>query len=149
MNKQRLRELADTIEANADSFDLSEYFYVHDEDNTLARPWVQGDSVPDPHDCGTTACIAGWAYKMYDEDQDAEVFEQVRIRAAYLMGFEPDDPTWRKVTADYEYPAYVATFWDGHTEAAEDGGFLAAEQVTAQEAANMLRAVADGYRGPE
>jgi hypothetical protein len=142
MNTDRLLELADAIE-RADRFNLrswATYLDVRDGAPPL-RDLV--------HDCGTAGCIGGWTVALFSAQVD-EVADDANesAEAAYLLDLE-DNEAWRLF---YPEPApcpggSVQSIW---ADVADDYGWELpnsnswewAEQITATQAADVLRRIA-------
>lgn len=68
MNKDRLTILADKIEAAPEHLDMGWWWAFADGGSTTAQQVRANGS--NPADCGTTACLAGWAVGTWPEEVD-------------------------------------------------------------------------------
>lgn len=114
MNKSLFLQVADTIEAHADQFNMNQ--------------WVSGcDPSVLLRDCGTTGCIGGWTnalcHRGLSEDQAARDLDISEAQAAELF---------------YPYTG-GSKLWDNVIPNDSDG-----YDATPEQAARLLRGLADG-----
>ena len=123
MNRERIRQLADTIER----VPHVRWRSSEDEGNGLADPReLDGFNMRDylaKYDCGTCGCIAGWAFRQFSGG--AERF--VASLAGDLLGLND----WEAMQL-FEPPIQ------------HRNGTLIYEDTTPAMAARVLRAIADG-----
>lgn len=68
-NPERLRHIADVIEANPDHFSMTSFFGFRGSQDLQWPSLIAGASQHDfVNECGTTACIAGWAFLEYRDE---------------------------------------------------------------------------------
>lgn len=148
--KARFLQLADAIEANASSFCLSTFVNTEDgaADSNYGFDISDEDGYPIPpsladvliHTCGTTACVGGWAAALSGVDIDA------------WSSYELAGREWLDLTVSQKDRLF---FWDRGsvwTQFAEQfkwdvnayGAVLDEKQITARQAAYVLRAIANG-----
>lgn len=80
MNKELLIRVRDCIAKYPEHFNMSEWIVTENQVATNIG------SVPNCHFCGTTACIAGWAWLLYHNDQDP--LENLKSCDEKLKGFK-------------------------------------------------------------
>jgi hypothetical protein len=144
MNTDRLLELADAIE-RADRFYLRSWATYLDVRSQEGAPPLK-DLV---HDCGTAGCIGGWTVALFstrvdevDEDADeaneATDLLDLEDHEAWRL-FYPEPQTcpggsvrsiWADVADDYGWELPNSNSWEW------------AEQITAEQAADVLRRIA-------
>lgn len=137
VNIDRFRELADTIE-RADRFDMR---YVK---NTVDGVAAVDSNKPDRElftDCGTVGCVAGWALALWHRGSLALSWPYWCNDAA-----KPLDLTREQASRLFLADEY--SVWAKHAErygwAVDEDGIDGWEQITATQAAHMLREIADG-----
>lgn len=90
MNAERLNKVADMIQAYPEHFDMASYLdgpdYTNSETSTPEA--VMTAPLTSPVDCGTTACIAGWACHLWASE--VVVGEPFDANAARILGLDDD-----------------------------------------------------------
>lgn len=126
MNIKRFRELADVIEA-ADRFDMR--FVAAGNDGLNPEYLV--------YDCGTVGCIGGWALATYGNDPSRDWSDAAGEHLGLNYGQE------KRL-----FLAVTDSVWSEHAErygwVVDDDGLVGWDQITATQAAQMLREIADG-----
>lgn len=74
MNHERILKVADVIEANPDHFDMLT-FYGYNGNHLYSTPHIASRLALtiDLTECGTTACIAGWAVALWGAEVDLDL----------------------------------------------------------------------------
>lgn len=93
MNHERILKVADVIEANPEHFDMRRFMSVPGTLDRGPGVWAGGDIglrethllvQQDAYECGTTACIAGWAVWLWGAEADTNL--SVHENAADILG---------------------------------------------------------------
>lgn len=61
----RVRAVADAIEANPEHFDMRSYYNINNLSTGHWADYFNANAGFNLTDCGTTACVAGWAVHIY------------------------------------------------------------------------------------
>lgn len=91
-NAERLRKVADIIEANPEHFDMQ--FWVAQDgrieycSNRQATRLAMETNIVS---CGTTACLAGWAVHLWGAEADPD--RCIIANGASILGLSDDDAT--------------------------------------------------------
>jgi hypothetical protein len=141
MNTNRLLEVADLIE-RADRFNLRTYV-TYDDDRSIHGAPPLRDLV---HDCGTAGCVAGWTVALFSDNVDevddvgaeshaaADLLDLNEHEVLQLFFPEPNAvaSVWARVADDYGWELPNSNSWEW------------ADQITAAQAADVLRRIARG-----
>lgn len=141
MNKGRILELADVIEA-ADRFDMRWFVAPADRPpEGVTMMWTIDHTSSVATDCGTVGCVAGWAISLFCELLHADSCDwmwlagdvlELSERKARRLFLADEDSVWFEHAERYGLETIV---WDGVADWA---------QITSGMAAQMLREIASG-----
>lgn len=152
LGAQRLRAVADAIELNPERFHYIEYLAEWDGRGELAPVDDEVEALRDFGQCGTAACIAGWAAAdavrhdptlLEGHDDDGVVVEKIAadwLQISKTEGIPNPDDWFFSTDAHYLFHGHDATV----EPFGYDEGFDALESMTGVEAAKMCRMIADG-----
>jgi hypothetical protein len=95
MNKERMLKVADEIVAHADHFDMGVWMtsdWLHNKiERGLCVPVTEAVKHMDLDDCGTAACVAGWAAYLYAAElQEGDTFAEAGRRILGLTHGESE-----------------------------------------------------------
>ncbi|UOF82157.1 hypothetical protein [Caudoviricetes sp.] len=139
--KQRLLKIADTIEANAQAFNLQNWSWPTWLDTSV-------------HPCGSPSCVAGWANALANKNRrkaNRVSLNDANAAAFYLGIVNPDKSTWALSDAEYAeerlFTAYEDSVWVKYAAKygwtlSPYGGLKAWDQITGRQAAKVLRDLA-------
>lgn len=135
INRQAFLDLADYIEA-ADRFDLNHYIAFTE---TSRIRYIEDGRNADIlwSNCGTTGCVAGWANAMTNHSHLEDTYHAREVLGITLdqgqnLFFAMEGSIWERLHAEY------------HWQCSRDTGLSDWSQITAKQAADVLRRIARG-----
>lgn len=148
INKKAMLAVADVIEFNS-RFDMS-HVSRYEPKHAIARfgsswqtPTV--DSCLLWEDCGTVGCVWGWtnAWANHDKDDRQAAADELGLNAPQTqrLFYAEGDSIWAEVADEYGWELNDDNDWD-------EGGLANWEQITADQAADVLRRIAAPKNSP-
>lgn len=124
MNTQLLERIRDCILQNPESFEM---LYFVDGDF-----YIDSDTGA-PAECGTSACIAGWAVAIHDRVHLKSVEFQIRKRATEVLGITDEQADRLFFT-----PNWPKSLYDRYFDASIDQIYAAAASIAAERINNFI-----------